>query len=35
VRRPLGRRKCKGEENIKTDLREVVGKCGLDSCDPG
>jgi hypothetical protein len=33
-RRPLGRSKCVGKDNIKMDLRtDYMGACGKDSCD--
>jgi hypothetical protein len=35
-RRPVGRPKCRWEDNIKTDLRENrVWGCGLDSLGSG
>jgi hypothetical protein len=35
-RRPLGRPRCRWEDNIKMDLREIgFGDCGLDSLGSG
>jgi hypothetical protein len=32
---PLGRLKSKWENNIKMDLKNILGKCGLDSSSSG
>jgi hypothetical protein len=34
-KRPLGRPRCRWKDNIKMDLIERVGGCGLDSCGSG
>jgi hypothetical protein len=34
-KRPLGRPRSRWEENIRMDLRETVGSCGLDSSGSG
>jgi len=34
-KRPLGRHRCRWEDNIKTDLQEIGWGHGLDRSDPG
>jgi hypothetical protein len=34
-KRPLGRHGRRWEDNIRMDLRETVGRCGLDSIASG
>jgi hypothetical protein len=35
-KRPLGRSRCRREDNIKMDVTEMtVGRCGPDACESG
>jgi hypothetical protein len=34
-KRPLGRPSCRWEDNIRIDVREIRGGCGLDASGSG